>query len=251
MPAGELPAFGRFAKLRVCLENPVQLRAGEIGIEDEAGLGGEPGLVGGMFRQKSVVRRSCQTMARPSGRPLARSQTTTVSRWLVMPTAAIFRLASGAGDGFTHRPRHRVPDVLGLVLDPAVAGIVLLDLLSGDAEDAKTSSASYTTARELVVPWSMAEKDGRGHGLSAQNPGSGLLANELEGSGRVAGVRGRRDAVPEARDELHGGLEDADAHQGGLARLGRARRGPRQPRGSSRGCTRPSPTGWLAGRCRW
>src|SRR5205823_142151 len=37
------------------------------------------------------------------------------------------RLADGAGDG--------VPDVLGLVLDPAVAGVVLFDLLLGGPED--------------------------------------------------------------------------------------------------------------------
>ena len=38
--------------------------------------------------QSAAVRRSCQTMARPSGRPVARSQTSVVSRWLVMPIAA-------------------------------------------------------------------------------------------------------------------------------------------------------------------
>ena len=35
-----------------------------------------------------AVRRSCQTMARASGRPVARSQISVVSRWLVMPMAA-------------------------------------------------------------------------------------------------------------------------------------------------------------------
>jgi hypothetical protein len=42
--------------------------------------------------QRAAVRLSCQTMARPPGRPDPRSQTTTVSRWLVMPSA---RTASG------------------------------------------------------------------------------------------------------------------------------------------------------------
>ena len=37
--------------------------------------------------QKSAVRRSCQTMAGATGVPLARSQSTVVSRWLVMPIA--------------------------------------------------------------------------------------------------------------------------------------------------------------------
>ncbi len=39
--------------------------------------------------QMSAVRRSCQTMARWIGCPVARSHTTVVSRWLVMPIAAM------------------------------------------------------------------------------------------------------------------------------------------------------------------
>ena len=41
------------------------------------------------FRQRSVVRRSCHTIAGPSGSPVLRSQNTAVSRWLAMPIAAI------------------------------------------------------------------------------------------------------------------------------------------------------------------
>ncbi len=37
--------------------------------------------------QKSAVRRSCHTIAGATGRPVARSQSTVVSRWFVMPTA--------------------------------------------------------------------------------------------------------------------------------------------------------------------
>ena len=39
-------------------------------------------------RQRSAVRRSCQTMALQTGSPVRRSQTTTVSRWFVTPMAA-------------------------------------------------------------------------------------------------------------------------------------------------------------------
>ena len=39
--------------------------------------------------QMSAVRRSCQTMARWTAWPVARSHTTVVSRWLVMPIAAM------------------------------------------------------------------------------------------------------------------------------------------------------------------
>jgi hypothetical protein len=35
-----------------------------------------------------AVRRSCQTMALQIGCPVVRSQTTVVSRWLVIPMAA-------------------------------------------------------------------------------------------------------------------------------------------------------------------
>ncbi len=43
----------------------------------------------GSARQRSAVRRSCQTTAGYTGSPLRRSQTTVVSRWLVIPSAAI------------------------------------------------------------------------------------------------------------------------------------------------------------------
>ena len=36
-----------------------------------------------------AVRRSCQTIALPIGSPVARFQTIVVSRWLVMPIAAM------------------------------------------------------------------------------------------------------------------------------------------------------------------
>ena len=39
--------------------------------------------------QMSAVRRSCQTMARWIAWPVPRSHTTVVSRWLVMPIAAM------------------------------------------------------------------------------------------------------------------------------------------------------------------
>ena len=39
--------------------------------------------------QRAAVRRSCQTIARWSGSPVRRLKATTVSRWLVMPIAAI------------------------------------------------------------------------------------------------------------------------------------------------------------------
>ena len=45
--------------------------------------------------------------------------------------------------------------------------VVLLDLLLGGAERRRTCAASYTTARELVVPWSMARITGGAHGFTS------------------------------------------------------------------------------------
>ena len=46
--------------------------------------------------QRSVVRRSCQTIAWWSARPEIRSQTAVVSRWFVIPIAAMSRPRSPA-----------------------------------------------------------------------------------------------------------------------------------------------------------
>ena len=47
-------------------------------------------------RQKSAVRRSCQTIAEATGRPPARSHSTTVSRWFVRPIAVSRRASTPA-----------------------------------------------------------------------------------------------------------------------------------------------------------
>ena len=49
-----------------------------------------------MLRQMAAVRLSCQTIALCSGRPVARSQVSVVSRWLVIPSAATFTLPTAA-----------------------------------------------------------------------------------------------------------------------------------------------------------
>ena len=80
--------------------------------------------------QMSAVRRSCQTMARCTAWPVARSHTTVVSRWLVMPMAA---MSFAVEAGLLHRlaaGRHgRGPDILRLVLDPARGRKMLREFL--------------------------------------------------------------------------------------------------------------------------
>jgi hypothetical protein len=159
---GELAALGALARAGDVVEQPGQLGGGEIGIELQAGARAHV-LCPAAARRRShsaAVRRSCQTIAGASGATLARSHSTVVSRWLAMPMAATSRRPRRLGE----RPRARsragcAQDVLGIVLDPVRARVVLARtyFLLGEAAHA-AGSASNTIARELVVPWSRASR---------------------------------------------------------------------------------------------
>ena len=72
-------------------QQPLELGAAEVRVEDEPGAvraRGRGRRAAASSSQRAAVRRSCHTIARPYGRPVERSQATTVSRWLVMPIAA-------------------------------------------------------------------------------------------------------------------------------------------------------------------
>ena len=80
---GELAGLRRRARAGDVVEQPGDLAGGEIGIEQQPGLGGDLRLVAAVAQQRaqrSAVRRSCQTMALWIGLPVARSQITVVSR---------------------------------------------------------------------------------------------------------------------------------------------------------------------------
>ncbi len=100
--------------------------------------------------QASAVRRSCQTMALWIGLPVARSQTIVVSRWLVMPIAA---MSLGADAGLRHRVAHgrdrRRPDLLRIVLDPARRRI---DLARTPAARSRPARARHRT-RSRASRW--------------------------------------------------------------------------------------------------
>ena len=80
----------------------------------------------------AAVRRSCHTMARRTGRPVDGSHTTSVSRWLVIPIAAID--PSRRRDDFGQRGPHGVEDLVRVVFDPAGFGEVLREFAVGDVD---------------------------------------------------------------------------------------------------------------------
>ena len=105
--------------------------------------------------QMAEVRRSCQTMALWIGSPVARSQTSVVSRWLVMPMAAMSEAA---------RPEvARASRQVARVEDQRSAGSCSTQPERGKC-CANSAWAVATTAivpskiiaRVEVVPWSMA-----------------------------------------------------------------------------------------------
>ena len=82
VPKASRPACGQGARAVDVIEQPGDLAGGKIRIEQQPGLGGDRRLVAGPPQRvaESAVRRSCQTMALWIGLPVARSQTTVVSR---------------------------------------------------------------------------------------------------------------------------------------------------------------------------
>ncbi len=135
---GEAAGGGLLARPGHVVEEPPELGAREIGVEQEAGLARgsrarRPRRA--VARIAGAVRRSCQTIALCTGRPVSRSQSTTVSRWFVMPIAASSRADEAR---VLQRPASGVagrrPDLVGVVLDPARAGVVLREFLPRGAE---------------------------------------------------------------------------------------------------------------------
>ena len=122
-------------------QQPLDLRRREVRVEHEAGALADAVLVArprAARRSGAAVRRSCQTSARCSGSPVDGSQQTTVSRWLVMPTASS---SPGSTPGVVERlagDRVRdVPDLGRVVLDPARLREVLGELAVGAADAAR------------------------------------------------------------------------------------------------------------------
>ena len=121
-----------------------------IFVAEKYGSGSEPGALRRSTRRAArapdivrAVRRSCQTMARCTGRPVARSQMTIVSRWLVMPIAT-----GGARQRRSRRaPQpNAVEDLHRVVLDPARLREILRNFAVTAAGDASIF-ADHETGR--------------------------------------------------------------------------------------------------------
>ena len=123
---GERAALGARPRAGHVVEQPARASCPRSTGRAAGRCAGAPGLSAPSalsLAQVGGVRRSCQTMARWIGRPLARSQTSVVSRWLVMPIAAMSaRQVPSAGAPGGRSSTSIAPDVLGVVLDPAVGG---------------------------------------------------------------------------------------------------------------------------------
>ena len=121
---GELAALGPRARAGHVIEDPGDLGGREIRVEPQAGLCGDDAP---RARPRAAPRTHppCAGPARRwrcgSARPVARSQTTVVSRWLEMPMATMFAAAAGLRQRLARGRQHRAPDLLGVVLDPARA----------------------------------------------------------------------------------------------------------------------------------
>ena len=122
------------------VEYPADLARGEVRVDEQARSSPAPSTPAPSAfsrSQNSAVRRSCQTIALCMGSPVSRSHTTVVSRWLVMPTAAISRGAQpGAAERLDGDADLRGPDFLRVVLDPPGPREDLRELLLGDGLDA-------------------------------------------------------------------------------------------------------------------
>jgi hypothetical protein len=117
------------------LEDPGDLAAREVGVDDQAGALAHQRLVPVGLQPVAELRGAAvlpDDRVVQIGWPVSRSQTTVVSRWLVMPMAATSRGRPGRGRA-PRPPRDlRGPDLLRVVLDPAGLREDLRELLLGD-----------------------------------------------------------------------------------------------------------------------
>ena len=203
-------------------DQPLDLRAGEVGVEHEPGALAHERLVAGLAQLVAAARR-CGGPARRSrgaaARRVSRSQATTVSRWLVMPMPVelaavdarrVERLAR-------HRARH-VPDLGRVVLHPAGPREVLAGTRGRRARPG--GPARRTRCRSCpVVPWSIARIK-----AEAQAPGGARCAAQVIPAAYPAGIV---PAHARRRSPHHGNRLEDRVRGRPVGRGGRHARDPR------------------------
>ena len=182
-------------------------------------------------RSRAAVRRSCQTIARCSGRPVARSQTTVVSRWLVMPIARD-RLARRAADArgdlgrASRASRPRSP--------PRRARPSRAPGSAGGTRGTRCAGPTVLVDRERA--------DAGGAGVDARTTATGQAG--VTAAGDVAAERaGGRDRTRGRACGPSAGVRGAAA-SGTPARL-------RSSRNPERSCSSATPSGASRSRFRW
>ena len=192
------------------LQDPLDLAAGEVGRGRQPGLAPDD-VAAPVALQRRGDRGRCGCPARrwrcSSGRPVVRSQTTAVSRWLVMPSAArsdAVRLACverGLDHGARCAPRSRS----GCARPSRPA-----------AGSARARAGGWPTSlppwskimnRVLVVPWSTAPtksamvdlllvRCGGSCGRRAADARRARPVRPVSAAGRNRSIRGRKSAPP-------------------------------------------------------
>ena len=141
----------------------------------------------------AAVRRSCQTIARCTGRPVSRSQRTTVSRWFVIPIAATSPGRRPAAFNASRADASVVSQI-----SPASCstqpGCGKCCAISFCAAPSFRPRSSNTIARELLVPWSRARTWGTA-GILGDDTG-GRAQPRPSDAGRRANANGRPEGRP-------------------------------------------------------
>ena len=155
------------------------------------------------------VRVSCQTMALWNGRPVRRSQTIAVSRWLVTPMASRSEVARPAWpQGAADDGLGAVPDLERVVLDPAGAGeqLLVLELVPGDRPPVVVEDDEPRARRALVDRADEVTHAAQPRGAPAESPDRRRTRPRRCGQGHAASpcrmprARARMDASRRAKE---------------------------------------------------
>src|SRR5579862_3409051 len=137
-PEGEASRFGARAGAIDMMKQPGDLGAGEIGVEEQPGVGGKERL-GAVTPQRFAVRRRAAVLPDDGGVDrLTRGAIPHQGRFALIGDTDGGnggRGQAGLGQSFAAHRQGRVPNLLGVVLDPTGMRITLGQLALGSGED--------------------------------------------------------------------------------------------------------------------